>query len=48
MIGKVLRGRSVAGLLYLFGPGQCEEHSDPHLVAGSGTHARTVIGTSDG
>lgn len=31
----MLRGRSVAGLLYyLFGPGQCEEHTDPHLVAG--------------
>jgi hypothetical protein len=35
MIGKVLRGRSVAGLLYyLFGPGRREEHTDPHLVAG--------------
>jgi hypothetical protein len=35
MIGKVLRGRSVAGLLYyLFGPGRREEHIDPHLVAG--------------
>jgi hypothetical protein len=35
MIGKVLRGRSPAGLLYyLFGPGRREEHTDPHLVAG--------------
>jgi hypothetical protein len=35
VIGKVLRGRSVAGLLYyLFGPGRREEHTDPHLVAG--------------
>jgi hypothetical protein len=35
VIGKVLRGRSVTGLLYyLFGPGQREEHTDPHLVAG--------------
>ena len=35
MIGKVLHGRSVAGLLYyLFGPGRREEHTDPHLVAG--------------
>ena len=35
MIGKVLRGRSVAELLYyLFGPGRREEHTDPHLVAG--------------
>ena len=35
MIGKVLRGRRVAGLLYyLYGPGKHEEHTDPHIVAG--------------
>ncbi|MFI0483034.1 relaxase/mobilization nuclease domain-containing protein [Actinomadura sp. 9N215] len=35
MIGKVTRGRRVAGLLaYLFGPGRANEHDDPHVVAG--------------
>jgi MobA/VirD2-like, nuclease domain len=35
LIGKVLRGTRVAGLIwYLYGPGQREEHTDPHLVAG--------------
>jgi len=35
MIGKVLRGRNVRRLLYyLYGPGQANEHADPHLVAG--------------
>jgi hypothetical protein len=35
MIGKVIRGRNVGGLLcYLYGPGQANEHTDPHLVAG--------------
>jgi hypothetical protein len=37
VIGKigVPRGERVAGLLYyLYGPGRCEEHTDPHLVAG--------------
>jgi len=35
VIGKVLRGRSPAGLIYyLYGTGRREEHSDPHLVAG--------------
>jgi relaxase-like protein len=35
LIGKVLRGTRVAGLIwYLYGPGRCEEHTDPHLVAG--------------
>ena len=35
MIGKVTRGRAVAGLLrYLYGPGRRNEHTDPHLVAG--------------
>jgi hypothetical protein len=35
LIGKVLRGTRVAGLIwYLYGPGQREEHADPHLVAG--------------
>jgi hypothetical protein len=34
VIGKVGRGRDVAGLLrYLFGPGRANEHADPHLVA---------------
>lgn len=34
MIGKVTRGRDVAGLLrYLFGPGRADEHLRPHLVA---------------
>src|SRR5579859_4078245 len=35
VIGKVLRGRNVARLLYyLYGPGKANEHTDPHLVAG--------------
>jgi hypothetical protein len=35
VIGKVLRGRNVQRLLYyLYGPGQANEHTDPHLVAG--------------
>jgi len=35
MIGKVSpRGSRVSGLLhYLFGPGRCEAHTDPHLIA---------------
>lgn len=37
VIGKVLRGRNVRRLLYyLYGPGQVNEHTDPHLVAGFG------------
>ena len=35
VIGKVLRGRNVARLLYyLYGPGKANEHTDPHLVVG--------------
>jgi hypothetical protein len=37
VIGKISdpRGERVAGLIYyLFGPGRCEEHTDPHLIAG--------------
>lgn len=35
MIGKVLRGRRVARLIYyLYSPGKHEEHTDPHIVAG--------------
>jgi hypothetical protein len=35
MIGKVLRGTNARGLLrYLYGPGQANEHTNPHLVAG--------------
>jgi hypothetical protein len=37
VIGKISvpRGERVVGLLYyLYGPGRCEEHTDPHLVAG--------------
>src|SRR5215472_4711911 len=35
VIGKVLRGTNVRRLLYyLYGPGQANEHTDPHLVAG--------------
>jgi len=37
MIAKISdpRGKRVAGLIrYLFGPGQREEHADPHIVAG--------------
>ncbi|WP_131784473.1 relaxase/mobilization nuclease domain-containing protein [Protofrankia symbiont of Coriaria ruscifolia] len=34
MIGKISRGGRVLGLLrYLFGPGEANEHVDPHLVA---------------
>lgn len=34
MIGRVYRGTKVAGLLrYLYGPGRCNEHNHPHLVA---------------
>src|ERR1700730_8218639 len=37
MIGKVVRGSNVAGLLRdLDGPGRANEHTDPHLAAGSG------------
>ncbi len=36
MIGKVVRGRNAARLLYyLYGPGKANEHTDPHLVTGS-------------
>lgn len=35
MIGKVIRGAAVGGLTrYLFGPGERNEHVDPHVVAG--------------
>lgn len=35
MIGKVIRGARVGGLTrYLFGPGERNEHVDPHVVAG--------------
>jgi hypothetical protein len=36
VIGKICpRGDNVAGLIrYLYGPGRCEEHTDPHIVAG--------------
>ena len=36
MIGKICpRGDDLAGLIrYLYGPGRCEEHTDPHIVAG--------------
>jgi hypothetical protein len=35
MIAKITKGERVQGLLlYLFGPGRSEEHTDPHLVAG--------------
>lgn len=35
MIGKVQRGKRINGLVrYLFGPGECNEHVHPHVVAG--------------
>jgi len=36
VIGKICpRGDDVAGLIrYLYGPGRCEEHTDPHILAG--------------
>jgi hypothetical protein len=35
VIGKVIRGTHAGRLLYyLYGPGQANEHTDPHLVAG--------------
>ena len=36
VIGKICpRGQDVAGLIrYLYGPGQREEHTDPHIIAG--------------
>jgi hypothetical protein len=35
MIGKVLRGTDARRLLYyLYGPGEANEHTDPHLIAG--------------
>lgn len=35
VIGKVIRGSRVGGLTrYLFGPGERNEHVDPHVVAG--------------
>jgi hypothetical protein len=49
----VLRGRNVRRLLYyLYGPGQANEHTDPHLVAGFGDPAdlepqRRADGTRD-
>jgi hypothetical protein len=49
----VLRGRNVRRLLYyLYGPGQANEHTDPHLVAGFGDPAelepeRHMDGTRD-
>lgn len=34
MIGKVIRGKSVGGLIwYLYGPSKANVHVDPHLVA---------------
>jgi hypothetical protein len=40
VIGKVIRGRDAARLLYyLYGPGKANEHTDPHLVAGFGDPA---------
>ena len=40
MIGKVIRGRNAARLLYyLYAPGKANEHTDPHLVAGFGDPA---------
>ena len=40
MIGKVLRGRNARRLLYyLYGPGQANEHTDPHLIAAFGDPA---------
>lgn len=34
MIGRVYRGSRPGGLLrYLYGPGRCNEHTNPHLVA---------------
>ena len=33
MIGKVTRGKDIAGLLrYLFGKGHANEHTDPHVI----------------
>lgn len=35
MIGKIIRGAGVAGLVrYLYGPGERNEHVNPHVVAG--------------
>jgi hypothetical protein len=36
VIGKICpRGDDLAGLIrYLYGPGRCEEHTDPHILAG--------------
>ena len=40
MIGKVLRGSNVRGFLhYLYGHGQVNEHTNPHLVVGFGDPA---------
>jgi hypothetical protein len=40
----VLRGRNVRRLLYyLYGPGQVNEHTDPHLVAGFGDPAELEL-----
>ncbi|MGO1854011.1 MAG: relaxase/mobilization nuclease domain-containing protein [Microbacteriaceae bacterium] len=37
MIAKIMRGGDMRGLMrYLVGPGTHNEHTDPHLVAGSG------------
>ncbi|OBB36549.1 hypothetical protein [Nocardia sp. 852002-51244_SCH5132740] len=42
MIPKISRGQKLGGLLvYLFGPGDANEHRDRHIVAGSPTLMRT-------
>lgn len=42
MIPKISRGQKLGGLLvYLFGPGDANEHKDRHIIAGSPTLMRT-------
>ncbi len=52
MIPNVRRGREMVRLVkYLVGPGKCNEHTDPHLVAGSpwlmAWHAETELSFAD-
>lgn len=49
MRAKITRGSHMPGLIrYLVGPGKFNEHTNPHVVAGSGTLARFALPSADG
>ncbi|SDQ35993.1 hypothetical protein SAMN04489765_0105 [Tsukamurella pulmonis] len=49
MRAKITRGSYMAGLIYyLQGPGKFNEHSNPHVVAGSGSLERFALPMEDG